>query len=171
MHRTRGKVFGTLVALAAAGLLAACGSNSSSASSTPSLKPSVTTSAAASSTPASVEPGDSGTPAPEPTTTQSVERPAPAPAGTPAAAPLTPKQQGFLDALKKNGVNPSQTDIAISAAEYICQAKAANAPADQMQTFVNAIAGQDPNYDPQKMPIDQAGNAYISAATSAYCNK
>ncbi len=49
MHRTRGKVFGTSVALAIVPvLLTACGNNSSSASSTPSLKPSVTTSAAAS---------------------------------------------------------------------------------------------------------------------------
>ncbi|MEU6559946.1 DUF732 domain-containing protein [Nocardia nova] len=166
-----GKVAGVVVALAATGLLAACGGNDSTASSTPTLKPSATTSAAAPTKSADAPP-----PAPEsapeqaPATTDAEERPAPAPTSA-ATPPLSEKDKAYLDELNKRGVTPSSPDIALTAANYICQSKASGASDQEVKTFVNAMAGTDPGYDPQKMPVDQAGQIYIDVATQTYCNK
>jgi hypothetical protein len=40
-----------------------------------------------------------------------------------------------------------------------------------VKTFVNAMAGTDPSFDPQKMSVEQAGQIYIDVATQSYCNK
>ncbi|MBF6223817.1 DUF732 domain-containing protein [Nocardia abscessus] len=172
MHRTRGKVFGAVAAIAATGLLAACGDNDSTATSTPT--PTRTTTVATTS-PAASTPADTGQPAPapeEPTTTVAPERPQPVP--TEAVPPadtskLTDKDKRFLDDLAKQGVTPSTPDIALSIGAYVCQGTAAGASDQDLMTFVNAMAGSDPSFDPAKMPVEKAGQIYISTARATYC--
>ncbi|NKY49972.1 DUF732 domain-containing protein [Nocardia vermiculata] len=165
------KVAGIAVVLAATGLLAACGGNDSTASSTPSLKPSSTTAAAESS--ASAAPSTEEQ-APEPTEQEqapqppAVEEPAPV-QPTPAQRELSDKDKAYIAELNKRGVTPSSPDIAITAANYICQSKANGASDQEVTTFVNAMAGTDPGFDPAKMPVEQAGQIYIDVATQTYC--
>ncbi|WP_280343596.1 DUF732 domain-containing protein [Nocardia abscessus] len=158
--------------LAATGLLAACGDNDSTATSTPT--PTRTTTVATTS-PAASTPADTGQPAPapeEPTTTVAPERPQPVP--TEAVPPadtskLTDKDKRFLDDLAKQGVTPSTPDIALSIGAYVCQGTAAGASDQDLMTFVNAMAGSDPSFDPAKMPVEKAGQIYISTARATYC--
>ncbi|WP_067825801.1 DUF732 domain-containing protein [Nocardia inohanensis] len=176
MHRTRGKVVGVVATLAAVGLLAACGNNDSTAKSTPTLAP--TTSKAAASAPATPggeapATGQSGSPEAAPTSSAAVERPQPVPSQfvtTPSnATPLTDKDKAFLEELKKKGITPASTDIALTAGNLVCQGKAGNAPEDQIITYVTAIAGSDPSFDVSKMPVEQAGKIYYEVASSTYC--
>ncbi|MEU7630133.1 DUF732 domain-containing protein [Nocardia sp. NPDC049220] len=166
-------------AIAATGLLAACGDNDSTVSSTPTLSRTTTTTAtqpAASSTSAAA-PGQPapGQPAPEqqpPTETVAPERPLPVP--TEAAPPVdtskfTDKDKRFLDELQKQGITPSTPDIALSIGAYVCQGTASGASDQDLMTFVNAMAGSDPSFDPAKMPVERAGQIYISAAKATYC--
>ncbi|WP_181064088.1 DUF732 domain-containing protein [Nocardia nova] len=168
-----GKVAGIMVALAATGLLAACGGNDSTASNTPTLKPSTTTATVApaqsapNSAPAAPEPTQEQAPA----TSSANERPEPAQPNSGDNTQLSAKDQAYLDELKKRGVNPSSPDIAITAANYVCQSKASGASDQEVKTFVNAMAGTDPSFDPQKMSVEQAGQIYIDVATQSYCNK
>ncbi len=172
MHRTRGKVFGVVAAIAVTGLLAACGDNDSTATSTPT--PARTTTATTTS-PAASAPADTGQPAPapeQPPTTVAPERPQPVP--TEAVPPadtskLTDKDKRFLDELAKQGVTPSTPDIALSIGAYVCQGTAAGASDQDLMTFVNAMAGSDPSFDPAKMPVEKAGQIYISTARATYC--
>ncbi len=172
MHRTRGKVFGVVAAIAVTGLLAACGDNDSTATSTPT--PARTTTAVTTS-PAASAPADTGQPAPapeQPPTTVAPERPQPVP--TEAVPPadtskLTDKDKRFLDELAKQGVTPSTPDIALSIGAYVCQGTAAGASDQDLMTFVNAMAGSDPSFDPAKMPVEKAGQIYITTARATYC--
>lgn len=164
MLRTRGTVTSRVTwrstaavwVCSAAALLAACGHNDSTATSSPSL-PSPTVSAPAIS---------AQTPPPEPPS----ERPQPVPPPTDAPQ-VSGRDQAFLDGLRQRGINPSSNDIALTTAQYICQSKASGVPDDQIVTFVNAMAGSDPGFDPQKMPVEQAGKAYVDVATATYCNR
>ncbi len=178
MLRTRGKATGiaagrgaaATLAIASVLLLAACGGNDSTASSTPTLKTTTTTAAASSSQAPSAE--QSTTAAPAPTTTTVKEQPQPAQTTPTLATPkLTAKDQAFLDALKARGVSPSSPDIPLAVANYVCQAKQSGVSAQEIQTYVNAMAGQDPSYDQHKMPIAQLGQIYIDAANQTYCSK
>ncbi|WP_067696403.1 DUF732 domain-containing protein [Nocardia jejuensis] len=176
MHRTRGKVFGMVAAVAAAGLLAACGNNDSTATSTPTLTP-TTTKTSAAATPGGDAPS-SGQPAPQSESVPSVsatERPAPVPSQfitTPSGSPaLTDRDKTFLEELKKKGITPAASDIALTAANLVCQGKAEGASDDQILTYVTAIAGSDPSFDESKMSVEQAGKVYVDVATSSFCNK
>ncbi|MBF6214270.1 DUF732 domain-containing protein [Nocardia puris] len=177
MHRTRGKVFGVAVAVAATALLTACGDNDSTASSTPTL-----TTTAAAPTSAAAPTGaenheDHGqTPAPAPETTPQAETPAPErPQPVPTAetpqgsADLSERDQKFLDALKEQGITPYGPDIALSIAAYVCDGTASGVSDQEITTFVNAMAGADPSFDPAKMPVEKAGEIYIQTAKSTYC--
>ncbi|NNH74072.1 DUF732 domain-containing protein [Nocardia uniformis] len=172
MQRTRGKVISVVAACAAAGLLAACGDNDSTATSTPTLSattPASTSAPATTGAPDSTEqPGETN-----PSEPTGSERPAPVPTEfvTPQAdAPaLSDKDKTFLEELKKRGVTPSSPDIAITAGSLVCQGKAENAPEDQIITYVTAIAGSDPSFDASKMPVEQAGQIYYEVATASYC--
>jgi hypothetical protein len=155
---------------------AACGHNDSTASSTPTLKTSTTTATTAAPAPATATTGDQpSAEAPAPTATSApAERPQPAePSATAddSQQPLSGKDQALLDELRKRGINPSTPDIALTTAQYVCQSKAAGASDQEMSTYVNAMAGADPSFDPQKMPVEQAGKIYIDVATQIYCNK
>ncbi|MGV9412306.1 DUF732 domain-containing protein [Nocardia sp. NPDC003693] len=175
MHRTRGKVLGVVLAFAATGLLAACGDNDSTATSTPTLTP-TTAKTTAATTPGAETPGSEAAPAPEgdPSSTV-VERPAPVPSEfitTPSnAAPLGDRDKTFLDELKKRGINPAASDIALTAGNLVCQGKAQGAPEDQIITYVTAIAGSDPGFDESKMSVEQAGKIYYEVAAASYCDK
>ncbi|WP_312884587.1 DUF732 domain-containing protein [Nocardia barduliensis] len=161
-----------VAAIAVTGLLAACGDNDSTATSTPT--PARTTTATTTS-PAASAPADTGQPAPapeQPPTTVAPERPQPVP--TEAVPPadtskLTDKDKRFLDELAKQGVTPSTPDIALSIGAYVCQGTAAGASDQDLMTFVNAMAGSDPSFDPAKMPVEKAGQIYISTARATYC--
>jgi hypothetical protein len=164
------------VAIAATGLLAACGGNDSTASSTPTLTH--TTMATQPPVPSSAA-GGTGQQAPapesaqqEPESTVAPERPQPVP--TDSAPPadssqLTDKDKKFLDALKGQGISTSTPDIALSIGSYVCQGIAAGASQSDLTTFVNAMAGSDPSFDPAKMPVEQAGKIYIDTAKQMYC--
>ncbi|MEV5835704.1 DUF732 domain-containing protein [Nocardia sp. NPDC052112] len=171
MHRTRGKVIGVVVGIAATGVLAACGNNDSTASNTPTL--SHTTAAAPTS--ASTSAGATGQPSPAPETpadTATPERPQPVPTNVVPpedTSKLTDKDKKFLDALKAAGITPSTPDIALSIGSYVCQGVAANASDQDLMTFVSAMAGSDPSFDPAKMPVEQAGRIYIDTAKATYC--
>ncbi|WP_433712973.1 DUF732 domain-containing protein [Nocardia sp. CA-084685] len=170
MHRTRGKVIGVVVGIAATGLLAACGNNDSTATSTPTL--SHTTTAAATSASTSAAATGQPSQAPEtPTDTATPERPQPVPTNAVPedTSKLTDKDKKFLDALKAAGITPSTPDIALSIGSYVCQGAAANASDQDLMTFVSAMAGSDPSFDPAKMPVEKAGRIYIDTAKSTYC--
>ncbi|MBL1073361.1 DUF732 domain-containing protein [Nocardia sp. 2] len=173
MQRTRGKVAGVVAVLAATGLLAACGNNDSTATSTPTLAPTTSKAAAGATT---QPPGSSPSEQPQaaaPTTTDAVERPQPVPSQfvtTPSDSPaLTDKDKAFIEALKAKGITPATSDIAITAGNLVCQGKSQGAPEDQIITYVTAIAGSDPSFDESKMTVEQAGKIYYDVATSSYC--
>ncbi|WP_147135430.1 DUF732 domain-containing protein, partial [Nocardia ninae] len=114
------------------------------------------------------------TPQPEqpPAETVAPERPQPVPAESAPPADtskLTDKDKKYLDALKQQGVTPSTPDIALSVANYVCQGTASGASDQDLMTFVTAMAGSDPSFDPAKMPVEKAGEVYISAAKQTYC--
>ncbi|MFE9582849.1 DUF732 domain-containing protein [Nocardia sp. NPDC006044] len=177
MQRTRGKVFGVVVAIAATGLLAACGGNDSTASSTPTLTrtTAATQPPAASSTsadPGQQAPAPAPAPAPQQPSAETVAPERPQPIDTPPPADtskLTDKDKKYLDSLKQQGVTPSTPDIALSVANYVCQGTASGASDQDLMTFVTAMAGSDPSFDPAKMPVEKAGQVYISAAKQNYC--
>ncbi|WP_330184034.1 DUF732 domain-containing protein [Nocardia sp. NBC_01503] len=179
MHRTRGKVLGVVMVFAATGLLAACGNNDSTATSTPTLAPTTTkttTAAPATTAPGGDAPSDQpGTSEAAPTTVPEAERPQPVPSqflttpsGTP---PLTDRDKTFIEELKKQGINPAAPDIALTAGSLVCQGTAEGATKDQIITYVTAIAGSDPSFDEAKMSVDQAGKIYYDVAIKSYCNK
>ncbi|MRH86134.1 DUF732 domain-containing protein [Nocardia sp. SYP-A9097] len=163
---------------AATGLLAACGNNDSTATSTPTLAPTTAKTTAAPVTPApgGNAPSDqSQTSEAAPSTVSQVERPQPVPgqflttpSGTP---PLTDRDKSFLEELKKRGINPAAPDIALTAGSLVCQGTAEGATQEQIMTYVTAIAGSDPSFDESKMTVDQAGKIYYEVASKSYCNK
>jgi len=178
MLRTRGKATGIVagrgaaatLAIASVLLLGACGGNDSTASSTPTLKATTTTAAPSSAqTPSVVQ--STTTAAAAPTTTVN-EQPQPAQTTPTLSTPkLTAKDQAFLAALEARGVTPSSPDIPLAVASYVCHAKQSGVSDQEIQTYVNAMAGQDPSYDPHKMPIAQLGQIYTDAANQTYCGK
>ncbi|MFX0573242.1 DUF732 domain-containing protein [Nocardia nepalensis] len=175
MHRTRGKVIGVVVGIAATGLLAACGNNDSTASNTPTLSHTTTaTSPTTASTGAGAtgQPSQASEPAQTPADTATPERPQPVPTNAVPSedtSKLSDKDKKFLDALKAAGVSTSSPDIALSIGAYVCQGVAANASDQDLMTFVSAMAGSDPSFDPAKMPVEKAGRIYIDTAKATYC--
>lgn len=170
-------------ALTAAALLGACGSDDSTATSTPSAS----TSTAASSTSA---PATSGA---ENSTVESTEADAPvtspgeaatappaepeaAPPGFPGPAevPAGSRDAAFLDALRAEGVEPSgDGSSAINTANYICGAIAQGGTDAEIKTIVTALVGSDAVAAGTEITEEQAGqtaDVYISTARSTYCS-
>ncbi|NUP29134.1 MAG: DUF732 domain-containing protein [Nocardia sp.] len=178
MYRTRGTLLGVVAAVAAAGLLAGCGDDESTATGTPTLSTQAgTPSASSAPAPSAESPApapEGGAPAPEQPAepeapAEEPERPAPVPPQEAESGQLGEKEQTFVDELGKQGVTPSSPDIALSIGNYVCQGVAAGTSDADMATFVNAMAGSDPSFDPAKMPVEQAGQIYISTAKAHYC--
>ncbi|GAA5047233.1 DUF732 domain-containing protein [Nocardia callitridis] len=172
MVRTRGKVCGVVVAIAATGLLAACGNNDSTASSTPTLAPTSAAPQSPLAPDAGLPTGGYETPPPVPesaTPTPELERPAPAEPSPSDTSNLPDKDKQFLDQLSQKGITPGTPDIALSIGQYVCQAAASGASDQDLSTYVSAMAGSDPTFDPAKMPVEQAGQIYIETAKQSYC--
>lgn len=178
MYRTRGTLLGVVAAVAAAGLLAGCGDDESTATSTPTLStPAAASSASSAPAPApeAQSPAPEAPPAPEETAAPEeppaaeAERPAPVPPQETAAAQLGPKEQTYIDELAKQGVTPSTPDNALSIGAYVCNQVAQGTPDPAMLTWVTAMAGADATFDPAKMPVEQAGQIYIDTAKAHYC--
>jgi hypothetical protein len=172
MLRTSGKAsaaVGAAAVIASVLLLSACGNDSSTASSTPTLKTSTTTAAA---TPTATVPADEdSTTEAAPTTTKNEQPQTVQVTPTPVAPKLTAKDQAFLDALKSRGIAVTSPDIPLQIGTYICQANTSKAPAAEVLTYVSAMAGQDPDYNQNKIPITQLGQSYIDAANQTLCAK
>lgn len=176
MYRTRGTMLGVVAAVAAAGLLAGCGDEESTATSTPTLSTPAAASSA-SSAPAPAPAPEEQAPAPEaeapapeePAAPEEMERPAPVVPEEPASSELSPEEQTYIDELAKQGVSPSSPDIALSIGSYVCGQVAQGTPDPAMLTWVTAMAGADAAFDPSKMPVEQAGRIYIDTAKAHYC--
>ncbi len=166
-----------VLAVAAGGLLVACGSDDSTATGVPtttatttteSSSTSVTTSASESTTSAAVtSPGEAATAPPE--------QPQPVPEDFPGAtqAPVDDRGQAFLDELKKTGVTPAGNgEIAISTASYICSAQSQGVAPDEISTFVTANVGVEASASGTQITAEQAGETaqlYITAAQNTIC--
>lgn len=165
-----------MLAVAAGGLLVACGSDDSTATGTPSTT--TTTSAASSSSePTTTEPSSSAAPTTSPgeAATAPPEQPQPVPEDFPGPteAPVDARGQAFLDELDKNGVTVAGNgEIAISTATYICSAQSQGVPADEISTFVTANVGVEASASGTQMTAEQAGETaqvYITAAQNTLC--
>lgn len=161
------------LALAAGGLLTACGSDDSTATSNP-----VPTSAAAST---SASGGSSGAAS----TTASAAPTSPGAAATappeqpqniegfpgPTVVEVSPEAQKFLDGLEAKGVTPTgDGSIAVNTANYICAA--GTQTDDEVRTFVTAFVGQEASAAGKQITPEQAGadaQTYIDVAHSTYC--
>ncbi|NLG55188.1 MAG: DUF732 domain-containing protein [Rhodococcus sp.] len=151
------------LAVTGGGLLAACGSDDSTASGSPS------SSAAQDSTttPPVTSPGEAATAPPtEPT-------PLPDDFPGPAEVPVSDEGQAFLDALRARGIQPAADgSIAVSTADYICQAQRQGLSADDTKVFVTAMVGAEASATGEEItPEDADANAqtYIEVAHASYC--
>lgn len=177
MYRTRGTLLGVVAAVAAAGLLAGCGDDESTATSTPTLStPAAAPSASSAPAPApeAQSPAPEAPPAPEETAAPEEppaepERPAPVPPQETETGQLGAKEQTYIDELAKQGVTPSSPDIALSIGAYVCNGVAHGESDASLLTWVTAMAGSDATFDPAKMPVEQAGQIYINTAKAHYC--
>ncbi|MGW0045087.1 DUF732 domain-containing protein [Rhodococcus sp. NPDC003348] len=162
-------------AVVTAGVLAGCGSDDSTASSTPTL-----TTAAGSGSP-TVPPLATGIEVPAYTTpsvaaTAPPETPEAVPSGFPGpteAPALDDRGRAYLEALKKGGVTPADNgDIAISTANYICAAKASNVADEEILAYVTGMAGVEAGLSgatPSEEDAAKAARVYMDAAQSTYC--
>ncbi|MBO0853456.1 MAG: DUF732 domain-containing protein [Nocardia sp.] len=167
------------MALTATGMLAACGGNDSTASSTPSVEaPSTTVKPSASATTSAPTSAGGGRPTPQ--QQPAPQQPAQPPSGSeqpqaitssPPPPQLTDKDKAYLAALSSRGVTPSSPDIAIAAANYICTSQSHNVNPLEIRTYVTAMAGSDPGFDPHKMPVEQVAQTYLDTANQSYCGK
>ncbi|AHK27702.1 MULTISPECIES: DUF732 domain-containing protein [Rhodococcus] len=171
------------LAVAASGLLVGCGSDDSTATSNPST--SATTTAAASSSaessasaapsasasaPASApvtSPGEAATAPPE----QPEEVPGDFPG--PSEVPVSAEGQKFLDALKAKGIEPAADGtMAVSTADFICQAKAEGKSDAEAMVFVTAMVGTEASAAGQELTQEQAtanAQTYMDVAHATYC--
>lgn len=165
----------SVLAIAAGGLLVACGSDDSTASGSPSTTSTTTTQAtttsadetATSAAPDPAIPGEAATAPPE------QPQPVPEDFPGPTETQIDDRGQSFLDELKKNGVTPAGNgEIAISTASYICSAKSQDVPADEITTFVTANVGVEASASGNQITAEQAGQTaqiYIQAAENTVC--
>ncbi|WP_305093408.1 DUF732 domain-containing protein [Prescottella sp. R16] len=167
------------LSLVAGGLLVACGNDDSSATGSPTTTTAVAPSPSkapekSDSQQQSVAPAPAATPEKE---SEPAEQPQAVPSDFPGptSLPISSRGQGFLDALKKEGVTPAGDGaIAISTADYICAAKQAGSAEDEITTFVTAAVGSEASASGQEMSQDQAtsdAKVYIRVAQASYCNK
>ncbi|MBA8957905.1 hypothetical protein JOJ86_001196 [Rhodococcus percolatus] len=171
------------LAVAASGLLVGCGSDDSTATSNPST--SATTTAAASSSAESsasaapsasasasasapvTSPGEAATAPPE----QPEEVPGDFPG--PSEVPVSAEGQKFLDTLKAKGIEPAADGtMAVSTADFICQAKAEGKSDAEAMVFVTAMVGTEASAAGQELTQEQAtanAQTYMDVAHATYC--
>lgn len=174
--RTRSRstrVFGALAAaIAATAVLSACGSDDSTATSTPSAT--TTTATTSTSTPESDETTAAESTTRDADTSAASSSPAAAPAPGAAGAPTpTAEDEAFLAALREEGVEPSDEVGAISIASYICSAQAQGGTPDEIKTFVTALVGSESVTAGAEITEEQASataDTYITVASDTYCS-
>lgn len=158
------------------GVLAGCGSDDSTASSTPTL-----TTAAGSGSP-TVPPLATGIEVPDYTTpsvaaTAPPETPESVPSGFPGPTevpPLDDRGRAFLAELEDRGVAYADGgNIAISTANYICAAKQGNVADAEILAYVTGMAGVEAGLTgatPTEADAAKSAQVYIDAATTTYCS-
>ncbi|MDV7084514.1 DUF732 domain-containing protein [Rhodococcus sp. IEGM 248] len=171
------------LAVAASGLLVGCGSDDSTATSNPSTSATTTAPASSSaessasaapsasaSAPASApvtSPGEAATAPPE----QPEEVPGDFPG--PSEVPVSAEGQKFLDALKAKGIEPAADGtMAVSTADFICQAKAEGKSDAEAMVFVTAMVGTEASAAGQELTQEQAtanAQTYMDVAHATYC--
>lgn len=168
-----------VLAIAAGGMLVACGSDDSTATSTPTSSTTTTSAESTSAESTTSESEESGaaaeTTSPGEAATAPPEQPQPVPEGFPGTAenPIDERGQAFLAELEDNGITPAGNgEIAVSTATYICSAQSQGVPADEIATFVTANVGVEASASGTQMTAEQAGEdaqIYIAAAQSTFC--
>jgi Protein of unknown function (DUF732) len=164
------------LALAAAGVLAGCGDDSTATSTPTSLAPS-TTAPTSSSAPESTDAeatDDASAPVltPGPAATAPPETPEEMPSDFPGpgAAPMGEREQAYVDELKSEGIEVSGNgESAVVIANYVCAAQQAGEPEETISINVNAMAGVEQSMTNSSMSPEEAGQIYIDVAKSAYC--
>lgn len=166
-----------VLSLAAGGLLVACGGDDSSATG----NPTTTTLSSPSPSPApskSASPQASAAPAPSAESSSgAAEQPRAVPSNFPGPTevPISPRAQGFLDALKKEGITPAADGaVSVATADYICAAQQQGSSNEEITTIVTAAVGSEASAAGKDLSVEQAGkNAqiYIRVAQTTYCNK
>lgn len=171
----RALAVGALAAVSV-GVLVGCGSDDSTASSTPTL-----TTAAGSGSP-TAPPLATGIEVPEFTTpavaaTAPPETPEPVPSGFPGPTEvpeIDARGEAYLAELKKGGVTPADKgDIAISTANYICAAQQSGVADPEILAYVTGMAGVEAGLagsSPTEADAARYAQVYIDAATSTYCS-
>ncbi|MFC9361482.1 DUF732 domain-containing protein [Rhodococcus sp. NPDC057014] len=168
------------LAVAASGLLVGCGSDDSTATSNPSTSTTTTSAAASSSAESSASatpsasasapvtsPGEAATAPPA----QPEEVPGDFPG--PSEVPVSADGQKFLDALKAKGIEPAADGtMAVSTADFICQAKAEGKSDPETMVFVTAMVGTEASAAGQELTQEQAtanAQTYMDVAHATYC--
>lgn len=161
-------VLACALALGAGGLLAACGGDDATVTSTPTPTSTLTSAASDSSEPAPVTtPGEAATAPPS--------EPAPVPGDFPGPAevPVSSEGQAFLDALRAKGIETAgDGSIAVSSADYICQAKREGLSDSDTKIFVTAMVGTEASASGVEVTpedADQRAQIYIDVAHAEYC--
>ncbi|HEY5852574.1 MAG TPA: DUF732 domain-containing protein [Aldersonia sp.] len=151
------------------GLLAGCSGNDSTASSAPSS----VTSAPAATAPSATNLGTRApTTSPGPAATAPPEEPQPMPNDFPGPDAPTQgaREQAYLAELETHGITSSGNgDSAVTIANYYCAAVRDGVPADEITTFVNAMAGSEQAVTGGNMSEADAGAIYIDVAKTTYC--
>lgn len=184
--RTRSRstrILGAIAAaLTSAAVLAACGSDDSTATNTPTA---TTTTTAPATTSAEATTADE-TAAAETTTSDASGTEGTSPAAAPtspgeaATAPPPESQpapgesgEAFLAALRDAGVEPYDEASSIAIADYVCGAEAQGGAPDEIKTMVTAIVGSGSVAAGDEITEEEASAAadtYISVAHDTYCS-
>ena len=81
------------------------------------------------------------------------------------------REQAYLAALEHRGITSSGSgDSAVTIANYYCAAVRDGIPADQITTFVNAMAGSEQAATGGNMSEADAGAIYMDVAKTTYCS-
>ncbi|MDJ0394292.1 DUF732 domain-containing protein [Rhodococcus sp. G-MC3] len=166
-----------MLAVAAGGLLVACGSDDSTATGSPSTTVATTTAGSTSAEASATSSSTTAAPATSPgeAATAPPEQPQPVPADYPGPteAPIDATGQAFLAELKAKGVTVAGNgEIATSTATYICSAQSQGVQPDEISTFVTANVGVEASASGAQITAEQAGETaqiYIAAAKNTYC--
>lgn len=168
--------------VAVGGSLVACGSDDSTVSATPEPSSSETSEAPAPTSKDAEAPADGEDSAPAPVTSPSEaatappETPEPVPSDYPGPAkppPVSEEGQRFLAELEKKGITPAADGaMALSTADYICQAKEAGKSDADIMVFVTAMVGSEASAAGRDISTPEAtatAKTYLDTATAVYC--
>lgn len=186
VRRTRASLTAATAVLALGVLLSACGDDSTSSEATATSLPEISTSTSAdpgtdaSSSAAETAPEQAGTTATDaPAEGAAPESAAPEAAPAPDqpaadAAPASDRGAAFVNGLRDRGIAVLDNgDLAVSTAEYICTAQTQGVDAEQINTYVTALAGSEASAAGVTLTEEEAAaNAatYIEVANATYCS-